>query len=374
MRQLYYLILLIFLNGCRSEIQLGDEPLCPIYSLSGSSKGSFKVVYVKNLCNIDRDLHLNKTSIVLTDYEECSPEIKSKNAHLMGFHVLIVRSSSVFEDVVWHSKYDDFEITTLIVLNDCKLSEDLEYQLSVDENPFDINYCIPLIIILQVWNLSNLSYILGRIQILRSFRISSLCLLIELILIPLRFVIFLEPLPYHLFNTHLSYHLLIAINWSLSIGNIVLICYSFWEVISNSKNGLQLIPEYGYFRYVIDRFKLAFLIFMALATVDLIQATLRGLYFKINTIERIATIYYLIIITILAFVYIITYIEILKHNRKIIRYAIFSGVGAGLIIFGVVVFIVMPISRIGLPLKVVTLWSGFLLLSTGNISLIKKPK
>ncbi len=377
MNQLHSVVLLLLILGCRSEISLDGTFICHIYQLSkfsdfNSIKGSQILTKEIDLCDSKLDFNVT-SSVIMTNYRGCSPEIKSKGAKLLQAKALIVKSSSVVEDVLWNSRHNEFDVPTFLIVSGCDFnlsSPDLRF--SADQNPFDTRYCIPLIIILELWNMFNLGYILRKLVIAKQVKISTICLLFELVLIPIRFFLFLEPLPYNILQTHLSYHVLVAINCSFSIGNMILICYSFWEVISNSKNGLQLIPEYGHCRYLVNRFKLVFLIFLILFIVDLVQSILRGLYLAIDIVEKVILIYYLLLITILAFVYIITYIEISKHNRGLTRYSIISGIGASLIVFGIVLFIVIPVSPIGIPFKVITLWSGFLLLSTGNISLVKR--
>src|SRR5439155_9055671 len=217
-----------------------------------------------------------------------------------------LKSSSIIEDVVWYTKniVDEVNIPVVIILSNCNINSSDTNQISVlitDNNPFDEKIWISLSVLLEIWNFINI--ILSTIKIFNTkTKLSKSCLVMETLLGVIRIFLLIEPLPNGVFHSHLTFHILYGINFTLSSGIVFLICYSILEIIKK----LTLLLEYKKISAFINHYKLPFIIIIILIIIDFIFSCLKGLYISISIIEKISLIYYLILINILFLLCLIT--------------------------------------------------------------------
>lgn len=376
----------------KSSIVFENGNNCDIYQLSNNNAGPMtnKMVYIADTC---LPVSSVKENIVLTDFGDCSPEIKEKNILNAGASVLVIRSLSILEDTIWNSRYFFLNGTVLFILSDCsidisKYSEEKNAQVEIEPNVTITIYLVLLAIGLELWNLIN-----GLLCISNIYRLKRkihtyflIYLYIELILFIVRIFLFIEPVPYRLLHTYMSYNVFSGINFSLGIGSIFFICYCLLESLYRNKNlQKEFFPEYGtsYIRYVMDKFKIQFLVILLTFVFTMVLTVIKGNYQYVVEIERTTLVFYLVSINIIFLIFLWTFIEMYhtfekkfmrtnnintKSNRRGLMTKIRNcGISLVVILIGMVIYLLIPSSYSIVSLKILVLWSGFLLLSTSNI-------
>src|SRR5439155_25631714 len=138
------LFFLIHLSYVNCEFMLDNGKSCIAYQLGPRNDKNLEIKgilkYIDNLCDTTND---NYTGYILfTDYEKCSPKKKGVIESQTNNEALILKSSSIIEDVVWYTKniVDEVNIPVVIILSNCNINSSDTNQISVlitDNNPFD---------------------------------------------------------------------------------------------------------------------------------------------------------------------------------------------------------------------------------------------
>lgn len=399
----FCLILFSFFSFTKQNlIKLQNSELqtnCDIYEISKNPKinlTSVNITYIKNLCN--NNLQKYYDTVILTEYNNCSPESKEEIAYQIGALGIIIHSNSIVEDVLWNTVYNfKHNISVFMILSDCEIEKEFDhfhrYEIILKTNNDHI-YII-CAIFFEIWNTINGLIIIYNIKNM-DYCINPLFvtyLMIEFFLFFIRIFLFVEPLPFAVFHTYMSYCVVYNINFTISLCSIFFICYCLLESLHHSKMLKKtFLPEYhnSFLRNIVLRFKIPLAIIFVLFIFTFVISIIKGSYIQIESIEKLTLVFNIIGINIIFMIYIWTHVEI-KNSLKFIRNAnttsqidklIFKitncGVGIVIILIGTIIYALVQCVYDIMPFKVITLWFGFLYLSSANISICtmvnNKPK
>lgn len=363
-----YLLLLI-IKVIAADVMLNKTEICKSFSLNNKYEKGIAIGKI-----ISSDILENETFILLTNIDANINENINKAIN-SGAEALLIKSSSIVEDVIWNSKSfeDPSGLLIFLIPSNCNINRisinDKIYEISASTNPFKLTYWIPIIIILNIWNIVNIQLILRKIR--KAKKLPLFYLNLELINDIIRIIVLIEPLPLNLFHTHLSFTIFYSVNFSLTISIILVICAYFLEItFKNGGRKLSLLIEYNTSRNYFKRISMGLYIVCALLSIDIVFSVLRGNFIALMLIEKIILIYYLVLITVTAIICIITFIEV--KNLEIVDPSLFKYLhrftyGLCIVLIGLVFFLITPNEEYILPLKLLPLYVGCLFISTTNI-------